>query len=65
MPITIFRFGVLQLRVDRVERQHLKVIAFEVYSLNILQDNVRALFMLQAKVGRVLVGQCRLLWLEV
>jgi hypothetical protein len=42
--ITIFRFGVLQLRVDRVERLHLQVIAFEVYYFNILQDNVHALF---------------------
>jgi hypothetical protein len=62
---TIFRFGVLQLRVDGVEIVHLRVIASEVYYFNILQDNVRALFILQAKVGRVLVGQCRLLWLEV
>jgi hypothetical protein len=62
---TIFRFGVLQPRVDRVERLHLKVIVFEVYYFNILQNNVRALFILQAKVGRVLVGQYRLLWLEV
>jgi hypothetical protein len=61
----IFRFGVLQLRVDRVEILHLKVIASEVYDFNILQDNAHALFILQAKVGRVLAGQCRPLWHEV
>jgi hypothetical protein len=46
---TIFRFGVLQLRVeqqrvDRVEILHPRVIAFELYYFNILQDSVRALY---------------------
>jgi hypothetical protein len=44
---------------------HLEVVASKVGYLNILQDRVCALFILQAKAGRVLVGQCRLLWLEV
>jgi hypothetical protein len=54
-PKTIFRFGVLQLRVGRVEILHLKVIASKVYYFNILQVNVRALFILQAKVLLVVV----------
>jgi len=35
-PKTIFRFGVLQLRVGRIKILHPKVIAFEVYYFNIL-----------------------------
>jgi hypothetical protein len=54
-PKTIFRFGVLQLRVGRVEILHPRVIASEVYYFNILQVSVRALFILQAKVLLVAV----------
>ena len=53
-----------QLRVDLAEILHPRVIASKVHYFNILQDSVRVLFILQAKVGRVLVRQCRLLWLE-
>ena len=62
---TIFRFGVLQLRLHWFEKPHLEVVASKVGYLNILQDCICALFILQAKVDRVLAGQCRLLWLEV
>jgi hypothetical protein len=56
---TIFRFGVLQLRVellrveqlrvDRVKILHPRVIASELHYFNMLQDSVRALFILQAR----------------
>jgi hypothetical protein len=43
---TIFRFGVLQLRLHRFERLHLEVVASKVGYLNMLQDRVCALFIL-------------------
>ena len=45
-PKPIFRFGVLQLRVDRVEILHPREIASEVFYFHILQVSVRALFVL-------------------
>ncbi len=64
-PETIFRFGVLQLRLHRFETMHVEVVAFKVGYLNILQDRVCALFILQAEAVRIVVVQFGLLWLEV
>jgi hypothetical protein len=64
-PETIFRFGVLQLRLHRFETMHFEVVASKVRYLNILQDRVCALFILQAKAVRIVVVQFGLLWLEV
>jgi len=52
-PETIFRFGVLQLRLHRFEILHFEVVASKVGYLNILQDRVCALFILQAKAVRI------------
>jgi len=52
---SIFRFGVLQLRLHWFETIHLEVVASEVGYLNILQDCVCALFTLQAKTVRIVV----------
>jgi len=43
---TIFRFGVLRLRLHRFETIHLEVVTSKVRYLNILQDHVYALFTL-------------------
>ena len=64
-PETIFRFGVLQLRLHWFETIHLEVVASEVGYLNILQDRVCALFTLQAKAVRIVLVQFGVLWLEV
>ena len=62
---SIFRFGVLQLRLHRFETIHREVVTSELEYLNILQDRVCALFALQAKAVRIVVIQFELLWLEV
>jgi hypothetical protein len=61
---TIFRFGVLQLRVGRVEILHPRVIASEVHNFNILQNSVRALFIRQARVLSAVVLELRVLGLR-
>jgi hypothetical protein len=50
---SIFRFGVLQLRLHRCETIHLEVVASKAGYLNILRDRVCALFILQAKAVRI------------
>ena len=64
-PEIIFRFGVLQLRLHRIEGMHLEVVASEVGYLNILQGRVCALFILQAKAVRIALLQFGLHWLKV
>jgi len=54
---TIFRSGVLQLRVDQVDILHYRVIGPEVHYFNILQDSIRALFILQARALSAIVLQ--------
>jgi hypothetical protein len=50
---SILLFGVLQLRVYRLERLHLEVIASKVLYLNILHNSISALFILKAKAVRI------------
>jgi hypothetical protein len=56
-PETIFRFGVLQLRMYRFETMHFEVIASKVGYLNKPQDRVCVLFILQAKAVRIAILQ--------